>query len=231
MNDSIAQRPARKDGNLTKKRLLKAASTIFAERGYNDANIADICHRAGANIAAVNYHFRNKETLYSEVLRYNFDKLMQAYPTNGGLPDNAAAEDRLYVLILALLHRPFDDGRLGEGFQLAIRELVSPTDIFTTTYGELVKPIREQTHTLIRRMLGECATEDQVLYCEISIMNQCLSANFIKGRRELLFGREHLTDDDLQQLARHITDFSLGGILAIRDSIKYGAGTPPDHSD
>ena len=220
MNPTTAHRPARKDGNLTKKRLLKAASTIFAEKGYKDANIADICHRAGANIAAVNYHFRNKENLYTEVLRYNFDIFMQAYPISGGLAENAAPEERLYALILALLHRPFDDGRLGEGFRLAIREMVSPTDIFTTTYGELVKPIRKQTRTLIRGIIGKQASEDQILYCEISIMNQCLSANFIKGRRKLLFGHEHLTESDLEKLARHITEFSLGGIRAIRDSFQ-----------
>jgi len=55
----------------TEKRLLEAAGEIFAEHGYRAATIHQICQRAGANIAAVNYHFSDKEQLYHEVIRYS----------------------------------------------------------------------------------------------------------------------------------------------------------------
>jgi hypothetical protein len=50
----------------TRERLLAGACEIFTKKGYRDATIADICERAGANVAAVNYHFGDKETLYIE---------------------------------------------------------------------------------------------------------------------------------------------------------------------
>src|SRR5437764_15404985 len=52
----------------TKTRLLEAAGEEFAERGYEGATIAAICQRAGANIAAVNYHFGDKEGLYTQAV-------------------------------------------------------------------------------------------------------------------------------------------------------------------
>jgi hypothetical protein len=61
----------RKGGVATRKKLLAAAGRVFAEKGYHDATIAEICRLAGTNIAAVNYHFSDKETLYLEALRFN----------------------------------------------------------------------------------------------------------------------------------------------------------------
>ncbi len=59
----------RKGGVATRKRLLAAAGRVFKEKGYHGATIAEICRVAEANIAAVNYHFSDKETLYLEAMR------------------------------------------------------------------------------------------------------------------------------------------------------------------
>src|SRR5271165_2202312 len=55
--------------DLTKARLLEAAGEEFANKGFELARVRTICERAGANLAAVNYHFGDKEALYVEVLR------------------------------------------------------------------------------------------------------------------------------------------------------------------
>src|SRR3954468_6586493 len=52
--------------DLTKARLLEAAGEEFAEKGFECATVRSICQRAGANLAAVNYHFGDKERLYVE---------------------------------------------------------------------------------------------------------------------------------------------------------------------
>ena len=52
----------------TKVRLLEAAGEEFACKGFDAARIRTICERAGANVAAVNYHFGDKEQLYLQAL-------------------------------------------------------------------------------------------------------------------------------------------------------------------
>ena len=52
----------------TRARLLDVATQVFAESGYYAATIRDIAQHAGTNVAAVNYHFGDKLSLYTEIL-------------------------------------------------------------------------------------------------------------------------------------------------------------------
>ena len=212
-------RANRKDGVETRKRLLDAACGVFAAKGFEDASIAEICEDAGANVAAVNYHFGSKDALYVEVWRHTFETFMQAYPLDGGLPADAPPEDRLFARIHALLQRVFDDGRVGQCFRIGLRELVNPSAALEDSRRELIGPHRQQTRELVRELLGPAASNEAVLFCEISIINQCLAVNFFKERRSFLLGRERLSKQAVEDLARHITMFSLGGLRAVREAI------------
>ena len=52
----------------TKDRLLQAAMAEFAEHGFRDTTVAAISEAAGANIAAINYHFGSREGLLALVM-------------------------------------------------------------------------------------------------------------------------------------------------------------------
>jgi AcrR family transcriptional regulator len=47
----------------TKERILDAAEHLFAEQGFAQTSLRDITAEAGANLAAVNYHFQSKDAL------------------------------------------------------------------------------------------------------------------------------------------------------------------------
>ena len=57
----------------TRERLLLAGMQVFAIGGYEQGTIRDITHRAGANQAAVNYHFGSKAALYEAVVQRAFE--------------------------------------------------------------------------------------------------------------------------------------------------------------
>src|SRR4051794_32280307 len=94
------------------ERLLDAAGEVFAEVGYRDATIREICRRAGANVAAVNYHFGDKERLYSATLRHFANASMERFPiVPHDLPRNATPEQRLRAFVGSFLQRLFSDER------------------------------------------------------------------------------------------------------------------------
>ncbi len=96
-----------------KERLLSAAVGAFARKGYLGATVAEVCEEAGANIAAVNYHFGSKEHLFRHALREAFAIANGRYPIDGGLPPEAPPEERLRVFMEALIRRSFDAGPAG----------------------------------------------------------------------------------------------------------------------
>ena len=102
-------KPLREDTVKTCQRLWLPPSEIFAEKGYRKATIMEICTRAGANVAAVNYHFRDKETLYREAWLQSLKESLQAHPPDGGVSEDASPEERLYGQIRALLERISDE--------------------------------------------------------------------------------------------------------------------------
>jgi len=52
----------------TKQRLLEAAEELFANEGFEAVSVREITARAGANVAAVNYHFRSRAGLVNAVI-------------------------------------------------------------------------------------------------------------------------------------------------------------------
>jgi AcrR family transcriptional regulator len=45
-------------------RIIKAAVTVFSEKGYHRATISDVVQRSGLSVGAIYTHFRNKEELF-----------------------------------------------------------------------------------------------------------------------------------------------------------------------
>src|SRR5882672_9983302 len=100
-----AQRSDETGHDATRQHLLEAAGEVFAEVGFRAATVREICQRAGANIAAVNYHFGDKEQLYAAVLKESFRSAIEKYPANFGLPAKATPEQRLRAFIHSFLCR------------------------------------------------------------------------------------------------------------------------------
>jgi AcrR family transcriptional regulator len=60
--------PPEADSADTRTRLLDAAEELFGQHGFSGASLRAITAAAGANIAAVNYHFGNRAALVQEVI-------------------------------------------------------------------------------------------------------------------------------------------------------------------
>ncbi len=211
----------RKDGIESREKLLKAAAEVFAEKGYRKTTIAQICRRAKANVAAVNYHFASKDGLYVEVWKKAFEHALKIYPANGGLPETAPPKQRLEALIHCHLHRILDDGTLGYAGQILLQELGEPTEVIGNIMLDAIAPLRKIARKILSELLGAAANERNIRFCELSIVHQCIAIGFRKSRKNLprIF-KEEITKDMIDELAEHITMFSVAGIEAVRKKCK-----------
>jgi AcrR family transcriptional regulator len=51
----------------TRARLIEAAESVFAEKGYDGARLADIAEEAGCSVGAVYFRFKDKSALFSAI--------------------------------------------------------------------------------------------------------------------------------------------------------------------
>ncbi len=56
-----------KESEQTKRKILVAAKSEFAEKGFNGARMSSIAMKAGVNQALLHYHFESKENLYQNI--------------------------------------------------------------------------------------------------------------------------------------------------------------------
>jgi AcrR family transcriptional regulator len=203
--------------NGTKERLLESACRVFSQKGYRDATIAEISSLARTNIAAVNYHFRNKKTLYIEAWRQAFHQSLEKYPPDGGVKADAPAEQRLYGRILSTLKR-FENPNYE--FEIIRKEFANPTGLLSEVIRKSIEPLHQQMFAIVKELLGLKVPEWQAQLCMRSIVTQCFNPmahhrpkaadknNFKPEIKHLQF--------NVEQLAQHITQFSLAGLREIR---------------
>src|SRR5258708_2039803 len=108
---------------VTRQRLLEAAGEVFAQEGFRSATVRDICRRAGANVAAVKYHFGDKQKLYSAAVHYAHD-CAKRFPVDEGLPPDPTARQRLEGFVRAMLMGVLEPGRPAWHAKLMAREMV-----------------------------------------------------------------------------------------------------------
>jgi AcrR family transcriptional regulator len=58
----------------TREKILTIAHSLFAEKGVNGVGVREIAKEADVNVAAINYHFGNKDSLYAETIKFSMEK-------------------------------------------------------------------------------------------------------------------------------------------------------------
>jgi len=201
----------------TRTRLLESAGQVFAERGFKATTIREIVERAGANLAAVNYHFGDKETLYAEVLRSIVRGALERFPADGGLPPDRPAEERLEAAIRNFLMRLLSSCQAEWRGRLMAREMTDPSPLTLQTMQRLVQPIRDHFLGLVRELVGDHLPEQEAWLCTDSILAQCVLYKQWERLGER-FGGGHLPPppERVDVLAGHITRFSLAALRGFR---------------
>ena len=201
----------------TRSRLLEAAGEVFAEQGYRRATIRDICSRAGANIAAVNYHFGDKEKLYHAVLRHWLGEALHRFPPDGGLPSSAPPEERLAAFVRSWLFRMLGEGTPAWHGRLMAREMSEPTAAFDSIIlHETVKPMSQRLSGIVRELLGPDAPDRLVRDCALSVAGQCCFYRHAHEMITRLYSDHGNTPQEIERLAAHVTQFSLDAIRGMR---------------
>lgn len=201
----------------TRRRILGAAGRIFGARRFQDATIREICREAGVNIAAVNYHFRDKKGLYLETLKYCQMAATEKYPFDAAADRSSSPSVRLTAFVSQLVRRVFDEGEASWFGKLMAREMVEPTEGLDVVVEEVARPIYALLFGIVEELLGDRATDTDIRLCCASIIGQSVFFFFHQPLIRRLLAGEEWDDSKAEVIAGHIVRFSLGAIKAIAE--------------
>ena len=151
----------------TKTRILQAAVDLFELHGVRGASIRDICSKADANIAAVNYYFGGKDALYAEVIRSVFSQTFDLDPMpDSSLPSDGGDAQHLCNWIDWYIRRQHDE-RTAKFMNFVRLEIADPTSMLQEILDTVITPIFVELQKLISAILPQGSSQELIdFHCD-----------------------------------------------------------------
>lgn len=198
----------------TPTRILHAAGPIFAEKGFESATVREICAAAHVNLASVNYHFGDKESLYLRTVNLAHTLRMQQVPPPA-LPSDVAPEEKLRRFINVMLSRMLGTRELGWQTRLMMREMIEPTAACKQIVEEFIQPQLKVLLSVLSELLPEETEEHRRYQVAFSIVGQCLHYRVAREFVALLVPADQRQENySIDRLCEHITNFTLAALNA-----------------
>jgi TetR/AcrR family transcriptional regulator, regulator of cefoperazone and chloramphenicol sensitivity len=229
MDESMAARPrisrtrpaprsgTEEERQSTRQHVLEAAGQVFAEKGFERSTAKEICERAHANAAAVNYYFGGIEGLHAAVLEEAQNRLFSIQAIEKALEGKSDPRTKLEavfgVVFQALL------GPLSSSWVLRVlgRDMVTPTAASKAAKERMILP----RALVLRRFVGEFVglPEDHptVARACVSVMAPfCMLVLADRRRMKRALPSLGLGPADAPDMSRHMVQFALAGLEAVR---------------
>jgi len=197
----------------TRQRLIDAAAVLFADGGFENVTVREICKASNANVAAINYHFGDKAGLYRAVMTRAIDVMLETNELSQRAGEGLSPEDQLRGFVRVFMHRLTGDSPTSWVHRLMAREMEHPTEALELVINQVMKPRLVYLSGIAAAIMQVPPADMRVLRCIGSLQMQCL----VMARKppavvEKTFGPGA---HDIEAIIHHISEFSIGGMRAI----------------
>ena len=141
------------DTDRTRASMIEAAGELFAKHGFHGVSVRDICSRANASLIALNYHFRDKDGLYGEVLNSAIAADVPS-PEQVVMLESLPPREVLMHVIDDYVQRLLAKGGPDWRTLLLEREYLDPSSQFRKLLASEVRPELQRLKELIAEVAG-----------------------------------------------------------------------------
>jgi TetR/AcrR family transcriptional regulator, regulator of cefoperazone and chloramphenicol sensitivity len=196
----------------TRDRLLHAAAEIFAEKGFAATTVREICLRAPANLALINYYFGDKLELYKEVLQ---KAILDEGPGRKMQPIEANPEEELRQMILAMLERSLDQSKRSSlRYRMMMQEFAHPSRATDLIVDLTLKPVYDRLREIVARILHLPPGHTKARLAAHSIIGQVVHFAHSGPVMPILWPQMKMTAAQRKLIATHIADLTLSYLRA-----------------
>ncbi|QJB55254.1 TetR/AcrR family transcriptional regulator [Pseudodesulfovibrio sp. zrk46] len=200
----------------TKDALLAAAMEVFADKGFDAATVRDICGKANANVAAVNYHYGGKDALYVAVL----EEVFPQEENDRFVPDaNLSPEEQLRAYLLALISEIYErgDDLITQRWAIFLREIAKPSHNLDFIVRRQVQTRADELRAIVSDIMGPGTPDHVLAFASSSIWALAMDHVTTQPILDRLSPPRPRVQDHLELFVDHVLKFSLGGLKAIKE--------------
>ncbi len=197
-------------GEETRARILKAGLRLFALHGYHGTGIRSLAAEAGANVAAVNYHFGSKQGLLDAVVddlitsvRALADPLIEQMDLliAASGQDKAALSKGAKVLLRAVVESALVYEGCDWETMLIQRESLQQSDVYTRIYDGYIYEIHNAICRLTEAATGEKAGSAENTIISHALLNMCLTWAMCRVDVLRKLGWEDYSEEGMSRIA------------------------------
>jgi AcrR family transcriptional regulator len=212
-----SERPMTRPAEYTRNLIIKAAVSLFAEKGFERSSVRDIVTKARVNQAAINYHFKGKDGLYLEVLKIAFKTLTEDAGLDAAELKSLSREQALRRFVRHQLRPLLFQDEMSRYIRMFAWESAHPSKVFRKFVATNTSSYLSAALDIVRRFLPPSTQDRAALCAAICLMGQC---NVFVRNREL-FAQDpfRMTIDEpfVDELSDLITRVAIGGLSHIED--------------
>jgi TetR/AcrR family transcriptional regulator, regulator of cefoperazone and chloramphenicol sensitivity len=214
--------PARQDGVETRRQLLEAAGEIFAEHGYAKATSKEICERAKANIAAVNYHFGGKDELYAAVLEEAHSRIVSIEAVAAAAQSRIEPALKLRMFLSRIVAEVCKSGSGGWELRVLSREVLSRSPMLAGLVQNQIAPKAKYVRAILAELMQLPADDPAVSRVLVNLIGPILM--LLITDRSLQKQVMPKLELDVEALTEHMVTYALAGIQAVAKQRKTEKG-------
>lgn len=197
-----------------KAKILEAAESLFAERGFAGTAIRDIAARAGVNGAMVHYYFGNKEGLYQAVLGTVGSTISDAFAEIAS--GQGSTRERLTRLVEAYASYVLSHPHFA---RILYREMLASGD----QLKQMARKYATANYTMLRDAIAEGVRRGElrpldVDLAPVSLLGMVAVFQFLRPIVSTVLGKKNYDEQFIKRIAQHTVDLFLSGAQALPDT-------------
>jgi len=205
----------------TRQQLLEAAGQVFAEKGYDRATGKEICDKAGANTAAINYYFQGMEGLYQAAVIEAHQHLVSLDTLQTQVAVQPDGCTKLEAFIKLFVRNITSKNPAMWMLKVIGREVLQPTPFMAPVRDMHIIPKLKVIKGVVAEIMGLPSDHPAVGRGFISMMAPCTTLLlFDRELLKILFPNLGLGPEDAETLAKHLIHYAMAGLTTIAAEIK-----------
>ena len=190
------------DGERTKEHILKTATKLFAQRGFDGVSVREICKASGVNVALISYYWGGKKELFDFVVKDLLEhqtRYAQSVLDFAIAPEDLTKEEQIQTMFIAV-DRAIDFFYKDDSYELLTNIMRGQKEL--TVIGQA--PFAKYAAKLLAAILDKNQSDKEVILILGLIIAQIYSPRLLPFFTINLMGQRKFHPNDIEIIKKSV---------------------------